>query len=326
MTDLTSGRDTRGVLRLSLKTGVGAAALLLALFLASPAMAKTAGPLAPWAMFGQSFGIILREGVEALLLCTALSAAVLKGGASGDARAIWVGAVAALVASVATAFLVERVFHLAPAGREAIEGVTMLLAAAVLFYVSYWLLSKLEIARWMGYLKDKVGGARSQRALAGVAFLAVYREGVETVLFYQALSGVGDSLPIWAGLAAGVVALAGVGVALLRFGLRLPLRSLFAITGGLLYYLAVVFAGQGMHELQEAGWMTTMPLSGVPRVGFLGIYPTAETVAVQALLVVLAIAAGGVIWRRRSRAALPPADRGAALRRAAAPEEPAGRR
>ncbi len=326
MTDLTAGRDTRGVLRLSLKNGGAGTALLTALFLASPAMAKTAGPQAPWAVFVQSFGIILREGVEALLLCTALSAAVLKGGASGDARAIWVGAVAALVASVATAFLVERVFHLAPAGREAIEGVTMLLAAAVLFYVSYWLLSKLEIARWMAYLKEKVGGARSRWALAGVAFLAVYREGVETVLFYQALSGVGDSVPIWGGLAAGVVALAGVSVALLRFGLKLPLRPLFAITGGLLYYLAVVFAGQGMHELQEAGWMTTTPLSLVPRVAFLGIYPTAETIAVQALLVVLAIAAGGVIWMGRSRAALPRPDREAVLRRPAVSEEPAGRR
>lgn len=260
-------------------------------------------PVGQWATFAQSFGIILREGFEALLLCTALAAAVLKSGAGRGVRAIWAGAIAALVASLATAILVERVLDVAPAGREAIEGITMVLAAGVLFYVSYWLLSKLEVARWMAYLKERVGGAGSRWALAGVAFLAVYREGVETILFYQALSGTGDALPIWAGLAAGVLVLAVLGTMVLRFGLRMPVRPLFAVTGALLYFLAVMFMGQGIHEFQEAGWVSTTAVPGIPSVGVLGLYPTVETLGGQAILVVLALLAGAVFWRRwRERA------------------------
>ena len=255
--------------------------------------------MATWAAFLQSFGILFREGVEALLLCTALAAASVRSGSPSGPRAIAWGALAAILASLGTAVLVSRAIDLAPAGREAIEGVTMLLAAAVLFYVSYWLLSKLEVARWMGYLEDRVLGAGSRWALAGVAFLAVYREGVETVLFYQALSGVATAVPIWGGMAAGALTLVVLGFAVLKFGLKLPLRPLFAVTGGLLYYLAIVFAGQGMHELQEAGWVGETPVAGVPRIGALGLYPTVETLAVQAALVGLAILAAWVLWFRR---------------------------
>lgn len=259
------------------------------------------GGTAPWATFVQSFGIIFREGIEALLICGALAAAALRSWGPGGARVIWRGACAALVASLATAFLVGRILHLAPAGREAIEGVTMILAAAVLFYVSYWLLSKLHMARWLGYLQERVAGARSRWALATVAFFAVYREGVETVLFYEALSSVGAALPIWGGFATGMLALVALGVAMVRFGFRLPVRPLFAITGMLLYALAIVFTGQGVHELQEAGWISATSVAGVPRASALGIYPTLETLAAQGLLVAFAIVAGAVLSRRRRR-------------------------
>ncbi|MFN2382778.1 MAG: FTR1 family protein [Gemmatimonadota bacterium] len=260
-------------------------------------------PLAPWAAFAQSFGLILREGFEALLLCTALAAAAVRRGGRPMARAIWQGALAAIVASLATAVLVARVLHLADAGREAIEGVTMLLAAGVLFYVSYWLLSKLEVARWMGYLRDQVGTAGSRWALAGVAFLAVYREGVETVLFYQALSGLGAAGPLWAGGLAGIAALAVAGLLIVRFGLKLPTRPLFALTSLLLYYLAIVFAGQGVHELQEAGWFSETAVAGAPRIGWLGVYPTIETLGVQWVLLLAAVIAAIILLRRCPSAA-----------------------
>lgn len=255
-------------------------------------------PLAPWAAFVQSFGLMLREGFEVLLLCTALAAAAVRRGGPAMARAIWQGALAAVAASLATAVLVARVLHLADAGRETIEGVTMLLAAGVLFYVSYWLLSKIEVARWMGYLRDQVGTAGSRWALAGVAFLAVYREGVETVLFYQALGGLGAAAPLWAGGLVGVAALALAGLVIVRFGLKLPTRPLFALTGLLLYYLAVVFAGQGVHELQEAGWISETSVAGAPRIAWLGVYPTIETLALQALLLLAAGVAAVVLLRR----------------------------
>ncbi|HUP00344.1 MAG TPA: FTR1 family protein [Gemmatimonadota bacterium] len=262
-------------------------------------------PLAAWAAFLQSFGIILREGVEALLICTALAAAAIRRGDGRGPRPIAWGAAAAILLSLGTAFLVSRVIELSPADQEAIEGVTMLLAAAVLFYVSYWLLSKLEVARWMKYLQERVEGAGSQWALASVAFLAVYREGVETVLFYQALSGVAEAVPIWGGLLAGSLALVVLGIAVLRFGLRLPIKPLFGITGALLYSLAVVFAGQGVHELQEARWISETPLAGLPRIGAVGLYPTVETLIAQGVFIVLALAAGAVLWSRRGRTVVP---------------------
>ncbi|MGH7544486.1 MAG: FTR1 family iron permease [Gemmatimonadota bacterium] len=272
-----------------------------------PVVAGTAG-VASWTTFLQSFGILFREGLEALLLCTALAAATSRAGSGRGSRAVWRGAGLAIVASLIMAWLVDSVLDLAPAGREAIEGLTMLLAAAVLFYVSYWLLSKLEVQRWMAYLRQKVGRAENLWAIGAVAFLAVFREGAETVLFYEALAGIGRPVPIWGGFVAGALVLALVGFAVFRFGLKLPIRPLFAVTGGLLYLMAMIFAGQGVHELQETGWLSETGLAGAPRVPALGIYPTVETLVAQAALVALAIAAALVLWTRvRSSGAAEPA-------------------
>ena len=269
--------------------------------LADDPVAAGTTDVAVWATFLQSFGILFREGLEALLLCTALAAATAKAGSERGSRAVWRGAGLAIVASLITAWLVDRVLHLAPAGREAIEGLTMLLAAAVLFYVSYWLLSKLEVRRWLAYLRRKIGRAENLWAIGAVAFLAVFREGVETVLFYEALAGVGRPVPIWGGFLAGALVLALLGLAVFRFGLKLPIRPLFALTGGLLYLMAMIFVGQGVHELQEAGWLSETGIAGPPRVSALGIYPTVETLVAQAVLLALAIAAAVILNMRARR-------------------------
>jgi high-affinity iron transporter len=140
-------------------------------------------------------------------------------------------------------------------------------------------------------------GKGSAVALASVAFLAVYREGFETVLFYKALalSGGGSGLaPILFGVAVGSVLLAGVYVAINRFGVRLPLKPLFGVTSALLYYMAVVFAGQGVAELQEGGLLPLTPVAWIPRIPTIGLYPTVESVAAQGLLLVLALVA--LLW------------------------------
>src|SRR5262249_35014108 len=131
---------------------------------------------------------------------------------------------------------------------DVLEGAAMLLAAAVLFWVSYWIVSKAEAERWQRYIQGKVQhalAAGSTTTLAAAAFLAVYREGFETVLFYQALLGsapAGD-VAVGAGFATGALALAGVYVVFNRFGRRLPIRPFFLGTGALLYAMAVIFAG-----------------------------------------------------------------------------------
>jgi len=207
-------------------------------------------------LFVQSFVILLREGLEAILLVGAIMTFLAKMGASHRKRDIHVGVAAAAGASLLTAFALETIFHLTAAKREALEGLTMAVATIVLFYVSYWLLSKMEVAKWNHFVKSKIRDALtsgSGLALASAAFLAVYREGFETVLFYKALFVTGGTaaatMPILAGILLGSVVMVGVYLAINRFGLRLPLRPFFGVTSAFLYYMAFVFAGKAVAEL-----------------------------------------------------------------------------
>jgi high-affinity iron transporter len=248
-------------------------------------------------LFGQSLVLMLREGFEAILIIGALMTFLTRAGAPERKRDVVVGAWAAVGASLLTWGVVELLFQITPAQREVLEGGTMLLATAVLFYVSYWLLAKVEVARWTAFVKDKMQAAitaGSGFALGMVAFLAVYREGFETILFYKALLSSSDGFgvaPVAAGMGAGAVALVGVYLTLNYFGLRTPLRPFFSITSAILYYMAFVFAGKGIAELQAAGVVSLTPLPGAPRLAPLGIYPTVESLAAQGVLVVLAVAA-----------------------------------
>ncbi len=149
-----------------------------------------ASPASIWSVATQSFVTILREGFEAILIIGAILAFLVKTGQAERKRDVYWGVAVALAASLATAVLMDWLLQVTPASREALEGFVILLAVLVLFSVSYWLVSKLEHQRWQAYLRAKMQsalGAGSGLALAGVAFLAVYREGFETVLFYQAI-------------------------------------------------------------------------------------------------------------------------------------------
>jgi high-affinity iron transporter len=254
----------------------------------------------PFNLFMQSFIIMLREGLEAILIVGALMTFLTKMGAGHRKRDINIGVGAAVGASLLTAVALETIFVLSPAHREALEGGTMVVATGVLFYVSYWLLSKMEVVKWNHFVKSKVQDALnsgSALALASAAFLAVYREGFETVLFYKALFVAGTAvgtMPVVAGILAGSVVLVAVYIAINRFGIRLPLKPFFAVTSAFLYYMAFVFAGKGIAELQEGGLIGTTILSWAPRIPALGIYPTAESLGAQGLLLALALVA--LVW------------------------------
>ena len=257
--------------------------------------------LSPVNLFVQSFVIMLREGLEAILIVGALMTFLAKMGAGDRRRHVNAGVLAAIVASLLTALALETVFHLSPAHQEGLEGLTMAVATGVLFYVSYWLLSKMEVVKWNHFVKSKVHDAvtsGSALALASAAFLAVYREGFETVLFYKALiisAGPTAALaPIAGGMLVGALLLVGVYIAVNRFGIRLPLKPFFAVTSAFLYYMAFVFAGAGIAELQGGGFVPMTPVSWAPRIPALGIYPTAETLAAQGALIALALAA--LVW------------------------------
>ena len=262
----------------------------------------------PMSLFVASFFLLLREGFEAILIVAALMTFLTKAGASERRRDVARGAWLALGASVLTWILVELLFKITPGQREAIEGFTMVLAAAVLFYVSYWLLSKIETAKWTAFVRGKMQSALSSGsgvALTAVAFLAVYREGFETILFYKALflSAGSSSVPVIGGIAVGAVGLVAVYFVINQLGLRVAMKPFFAVTGVMLYYMAFVFAGKGVAELQGSGLVSLTVIDGAPRVPMLGIYPTLESLIAQGLLVVLAVvAAAWALWPRTSTA------------------------
>lgn len=256
-------------------------------------------PASGWSAFFESLLIIVREGFEAILILGAVAAFLIKTGNRARLREIWIGALGGLGASAVLAVVLRTALANAPASREVIEGATMLIAVVVLFSVSYWLLSKVESARWQAFIREKVGDAVSSgstRALALVAFLAVFREGAETALFYQALLARGPQVvsPVLGGLVVGTLLLGLIWFGFHQFGVRLPLRAFFATTSALLYYLAFVFMGKGIRELQEGNILSLTPIRGAPYLDMLGLYPSVETIVGQSVLLALALFA---LWR-----------------------------
>jgi high-affinity iron transporter len=215
-------------------------------------------------------------------------------------------AVAAL-ASIGTAIALNSLIVSAPGvAREMLEGFVMLLAAAVLFYVSYWLISRFEAKRWTDYLAERtkrgvaLGG---QGTLALTAFLAVYREGAETSLLYQALLGSegrtrAGLLGLAAGVALGIVLLAVIAMIVRATSTRLPMQLFFKLSGIFLFLMAIMFAGNGVFELQNAGILVTTNLDWMGRgLPWAGLFPNLQVVAVQGLLLFGAVAAWLLIPR-----------------------------
>lgn len=268
---------------------------------------KVSTGLGSGSAFVQSLLIIFREGFEAMLLVGALAAYLQRAGRVSEIRVLYVASAAAVAASLLTAYLLHKLLPVPAAGQEVVEGLTMLLASAVLFYVSYWLISKTQSRRWQGYIQGKVEAALGRDrvvAMGAAAFLAVYREGAETVLFYKALLAgtTGAAREIWGGFAAGALSLLVLFMAFRRAIGKLPVGPFFAVTGAFLYYLGFVFAGKGVHELQEGGLLGDTTLTFVPHVEPLGLFPSLEGVLVQSLFVVAA-ALVAIRWLWTARAA-----------------------
>jgi high-affinity iron transporter len=268
------------------------------------------GADSPVALFVYSLLIILREGFEAILIIAAILAYLIKTGHRDKLKVIYQGCIAALVLSVITAVLVKWVFHVSAASQEILEGGTMLIAAAVLFSVSYWLISKAEAQKWSTYIKEKVSTSLSSGSLKALwlaAFLAVYREGAETVLFYQALAGsAGGSAGMAAiagGFAVGCVGLLVIYLAMRYGAVKLPLKPFFIGTGALLYTMAFVFAGKGILELIEGKVFEPSLVSWAPTIPFLGIFPYWQSLVLQGGLIAAAAAGLALVARRKKAVA-----------------------
>jgi high-affinity iron transporter len=246
------------------------------------------------AAFASAFFILLREGLEALLVVAALAAFLAKTEHRSNIRYLHFGWIGALAAGFLTWLASVSLIEISGAGREITEGIAALLATVVLFYVGFWLHDKTSAAQWKRFIEHHVRRALSAGALwglAGLSFLAVYREAFETILFYQALwvqtDAPGKSMAL-GGFAAGAAALALLAWLVFRYSLRLPLRQFFSVTGILMFVLALVFAGKGVAALQEAGYIPVSPVP-FPRIDLLGIYPNAQGLLLQLGLLLLAL-------------------------------------
>ncbi len=258
-----------------------------------------------------AFVIYFREGVEAALLVAALLAGVVRLGRADARRFIHFGWLAALPAGALTWWLAARVVRLGADRRELVEGVVGLLAAAVLFSVSFWMISRAESRHWMGYLRRQLETTLSRRSLyllATLSFLAVYREAAETILFTQALlmESAGRQAQVWTGATLGLLAVAALGAAMGRSVMKLPLGPFFAVSGVLLCLLAVSFAGSGLHELVAGGYLAPRPVR-FPTVAWLGVYPDLNGLLVQLAIVGVVALSGLAALRRRSEAPAPAA-------------------
>lgn len=250
--------------------------------------------------FLASFTILVREGLEALLLVVAIVAFLRKAERKDLLPYVHGGWVSALVAGGVTWLLARYVIEISGASREITEGYASLFAAFVLLTVGLWMHQKSVADRWQHYLRNNLAGilgGGSAWLLAGLAFLMVYREVFETILFYAALAGEGNGAATLAGLVAGVVVLALTAVALLRFSARLPIGKFFSISSILIAVLAVILAGKGGAALQEAGVLSvqTLPL---PRVEAVGLFPSVQTLLLQGIVAVAALA--GFAYNARS--------------------------
>ena len=247
-----------------------------------------------WSVFLASFIIIFREGLEAILVIAAISAYLVRSNNKPMLKVVYLSSLFAVFASVLAAIALHTVVGLSGANQEIMEGGAMLLATVVLFFISNWMLSKSESEAWKNYVEGKVQSAvstGSSFALGFAAFLAVFREGAETIIFYQAmLADAKEHMDmVWYGLGIGTIVLAFVFV-IIRFGtVKLPLRPFFICTSALMYLMAIAFAGGGVKELQEADIIPVTPVDFVHSVEILGIYPTLETLIPQLFMVVVVI-------------------------------------
>ncbi|HEU0169322.1 MAG TPA: FTR1 family protein, partial [Chloroflexota bacterium] len=285
---------------------------------AAPLISDMQKTLAPFSQDQVHYGafdaaiILLREGFEALLVFAALLAFLKRSGNAAKQAWIWAGGGAGLLVSIAIAIVVNIAFaNAGGSSRELLEGVTGLVAAAMLIWMMFWLHGKANVKAWNKYISE-----RSQRAIAAnslmsltaIAFLAVLREGAETILFYVGIAPGIDTSQLLLGIGAGAAGLLILAVLMLLVGVRIPIRPFFLVTSALVFFLAFKFAGTGVHSLQVAGVLSAHTPGYLPTSEFFGVYPTWETSIMQLVILTVtgigfALTSGGHDAQHAPRAA-----------------------
>lgn len=252
--------------------------------------------------FWDSALILLREGLEALLVIMALLSFLTNADQRPMKKWVYAGAAAGILLSIAAAVLMSTIFHSATVGneRELLEGYVGLAAAALMIGVGIWMHQKSSVAAWNRYISKQMGRAISTGsifAMASVSFLAVFREGAETIVFY---AGIAPKMPVWefiAGIVLAIAILAVIAVVLMKMSHKLPIHRLFAVATVLIYLLAFKMIGVSLHTLQLMNVINTSVLPKLPVIDWIGFYPTNETIIGQLILLIVVVAAA---WVKKS--------------------------
>src|ERR1700704_2209103 len=250
--------------------------------------------------FIQAAVILLREGLEAMLVIAALAGYLTKAGAGHRIQALYGGSLAAVGASIVAAWL----FAVLNSGEHSdiLEGVIIMFAASLMLYVSGWLMVKEDPRGWQDYLAHKAGNALAQDtvwAVAALAFLAVFREGAETVLFVNALASAegGWSLGLFAGLGAATIGLVVLFYFINLIAQKIPLRPLFIITSAFLFAMAIKFIGEAVQEFQEQSIVSVTEMKGSAFFSAIGLNSSVEALSIQFLVILFALAPYSVFQR-----------------------------
>lgn len=255
--------------------------------------------------FAGAFTILLREGLEALLIVIAMIAFLQRADRRDVLPYVHGGWITALLAGVATWWAATTLIAVSGASRELMEGSGSLFAAVVLLSVGIWMHGKSNAKVWQNYIKQKLDHALSRRSawfLFLLSFVVVYREVFESVLFYATMWSQGGHGALLGGAVAGAAVLAVIAWTMLRYSRNLPITQFFSLSSILIAVLAVVLAGKGVGGLQEAGLLSITPLAGAPRSEVLGLYPTIQTLLAQGIAAVIVLA--GFLANRRAAVSL----------------------
>ena len=270
------------------------------------ALEKTSGSSSPWALFVYALTIILREGFEALIIVAAVVAYLLKTGNEKRMNIVYSSLGVAVVLSFVMAWVMNLIFAgAAGQKREVMEGAVMLIAVGLLFYVGFWLLSNAGAKKWSKYIQSHVSesiSAGSAKALWWTVFLAVFREGAETVLFYQALifdakDSAGYSM-IALGFVVGLIVLLVTYYVFKIFAIKIPIKPFFLVTSAIIFYMSIVFVGKGLMEFVEGKIFVPTKIEGFPTIEWLGIYPYYESLVPQAIMIA-ALIIGVIIMKNK---------------------------
>ena len=273
------------------------------------------GSLAPAIAFSTSFSIVFREGLESALIIGAILTYLEASRNERFKKHVYYGIVLAFAGTAATWFAAQYLIEISGASKSMIEAIAGVSAVGVLFWVSFWILNKVETKKWIEFVKAKVWKATatgSVTVFVMLSFFTIYREGFETVLFYQAMLSFAKYMEwyVAAGLLLGLGIISAVTFVVRKFGKKLPLRVLFALTMGIGAYMSVAFMGNAVREFQEVGYISTTHVSAIPRLdintaAMTGIHPTIETTVAQLVLVAVYLAGSAyvlVIQPRRQKA------------------------